>query len=71
MGDIERSGVDTSRENERIVKSNTHDNTRFCWFHEFDHAFDGVSDGWVCHAWGPCFKDGVLTIGQTWEPVRD
>lgn len=34
----------------------------FCWFHEFDHPFDGVSDGWMCHAYEPRVVDDVPVI---------
>ncbi len=36
----------------------------WCWFHSFDHPFDGVSDGWMCHAWEPRVEaDGALRVG--------
>lgn len=34
----------------------------FCWFHLFWHPFDGVSDGWMCHGWGP---KGMVTSTQS------
>lgn len=38
---------------------------RYCWFHDFSHPFDGVSDGWMCHAWGPVLDDKGLRVAPT------
>lgn len=35
---------------------------RYCWFHEFEHPFDGISDGWMCHAYQPQVIEGELRI---------
>ena len=43
------------------------DDERYCWFHLFFHPFDGVSDGWMCHAWQPwVVEDGRIVA----EPGR-
>lgn len=34
----------------------------YCWFHDFEHEFDGVSDGWMCHAYQPKVEDDRLVV---------
>lgn len=36
---------------------------RYCWFHDREHSYDGMSDGWMCHAYGPVAReDGTLRV---------